>query len=334
MEFKPISKKNISLERQDSSQGLLIVQSANECIQKAKNQPIPLKLCGNFWFEGEVCILFADTNVGKSIFAVQVADNISRGNNEGVFQTETQPQKVLYLDFELSIKQFEKRYSIEWENHYLWDNNFLRVEINPDYLDFTVFETQLFGEIEIQIVKNQSKVLIVDNISFLSMESNESSKSALPLMKYLTKLKNQFKLSLLVLAHTPKRLNPSNPMTINDLSGSRQIANFADSVFCIGKSSQGASIRYIKQLKARSCAMTDEVWTCELSKPHSFLGFEFISNDYEQKHLKPKKEAEEEMKSIIVSMKAENPEVSMSKIADELGVHKMKVKRMIDKYNL
>jgi len=334
MEFKPISKKNVSVERQESLQGLLIVQSANECIQKAKSQPIPLKLCGNLWFEGEVAILFADTNVGKSIYAVQVADNISRGKNEGVFHTETQPQKVLYLDFELSIKQFEKRYSVEWEKHYLWDDNFLRVEINPNFSDFTIFETQLFAEIEIQIIKNQSKVLIVDNITFLSMESNECSKNALPLMKYLTKLKNQFGLSLLVLAHTPKRLNPSNPLTINDLSGSRQLANFADSVFCIGKSNQGASIRYIKQLKARSCAMMEEVWTCELSKPYNFLGFEFISSDYEHSHLKPKKEADEEMKNTIISMKAENPEVSLGTIAEALSTNKMKVKRMIDKYSL
>jgi RecA-family ATPase len=334
MDFQPITKQNSFPIQQEVQRGLLLVQSANQCIENAKGQAIPLKLCGELWFEGEVSILFADTNVGKSILAVQIADNISRGMGEGVFFSEAPPQPVLYLDFELSDKQFEKRYSMEWEHHYRWDNHFLRVQINTDFSDFENFEKQLFKEIEANIKKNNCKVLIVDNITFLSMESTENSKNALPLMKYLTKLKNQFGLSLLVLAHTPKRLNPSNPLSINDLAGSRQLANFADSVFCIGRSNQGTSIRYIKQLKARSCAMMEEVWVCDLSKPYNFLGFEFLNTDYEHNHLKPKKEADEEMKTMISTMKAENPDVSLGTMAETLGTNKMKIKRLINKHNL
>jgi predicted ATP-dependent serine protease len=334
MDFKPITRQNTIPKQQEVKEGLLLVRSANQCIENAMRQAIPRKLCGELWFEGEVCILFADTNVGKSILAVQIADNISRGIREGVFHSEAPAQYILYLDFELSDKQFEKRYSLEWEHHYQWDNHFLRVQINANFSDFIEFEKQLFAEIEASIEQYGSKILIVDNITFLSMESNESSKNALPLMKYLTKLKNQFGLSLLVLAHTPKRLNPSNPLSINDLAGSRQLANFADSVFCIGRSNQGTSIRYIKQLKARSCAMMEEVWVCELSKSYNFLGFEFLNVDYEHKHLKPKKEADEEMKTMISTLKAENPDVSMDTMAETLGTYKMKIKRLIDKHNL
>ncbi len=50
------------------------------------------------WHEGEVCCLFADSNLGKSIFAVQMADEIARDQN------------VLYVDCELSDKQFQLRY--------------------------------------------------------------------------------------------------------------------------------------------------------------------------------------------------------------------------------
>jgi hypothetical protein len=334
MKFQPITKQNSVPKQQEVEGGLLLVRSANQCIENAKSQPIPLQLCGELWYEGEVGILFSDTNIGKSILTVQIGDNISRGIREGVFHSEAPPQYVLYFDFELSDKQFEKRYSIEWEYHYQWDNHFLRVQINANFSDFVEFEKQLFAEIEASIQKYGSKILIVDNITYLSMESNESSKNALPLMKYLTKLKNQFGLSLLVLAHTPKRLNPSNPLSINDLAGSRQLANFADSVFCIGRSSQGSSIRYIKQLKARSCAMMEEVWVCDLSKPYNFLGFEFLNTDYEHNHLKPKKEADEEMNMTISAMRAETPDVSLATMAEALGTNKMKIKRLIDKHNL
>jgi AAA domain len=315
-------------------QGLLRVRTANACINDAKNQPIPQSLCGNFWFEGEVSILFADTNVGKSILAVQSATNISGGYDSGIFGCNTPPQKVLYLDFELSDKQFEKRYSVEWQNHYLFDSNFLRIMINVDCTDFEDFEKQLFIEIEEIIEREQSKVLIIDNITYLRMQSTESGKEALPLMKHLVQLKNKFGLSILVLAHTPKRPNPVNPLTVNDLAGSRQLANFADSIFCIGKSVQGIDIRYIKQLKARSCGVQEEVLVCELGKPYNFLGFEFLNEDFEQNHLHNKNEADEKIKAIIIEMKAENKEVSLNTIAEKAGTNKMKIQRMIKRHNL
>jgi len=49
------------------SKGLFTVKTANRWIEQAKTRPIPQMLFSEFWFEGELCILFADTNLGKSI---------------------------------------------------------------------------------------------------------------------------------------------------------------------------------------------------------------------------------------------------------------------------
>jgi predicted ATP-dependent serine protease len=336
MEFKPIEKKVIQeiAPIPEGKQGLLVVRTANACINDAKNQAIPQSLCGNLWFEGEVCILFADTNVGKSIFGVQSADNISNGNNTGVFSSNAPAQKVLYLDFELSDKQFEKRYSLEWKNHYLFNSHFLRVMINVGFTDFENFEKHLFESIEVNLIKEQAKILIVDNITYLRMQSTESGKEALPLMKHLIQLKNKFGLSIMILAHTPKRSNPINPLTVNDLAGSKQLANFADSIFCIGKSSEAEHLRYIKQVKARSCGVSDNVMVCELDKPRNFLGFTFVREDKESNHLKTKNEAEEELKEMIISLKSDKANISLRDIAKELGVNHMKVQRLCEKYNL
>jgi hypothetical protein len=76
--------------------------------------------------------LFADTNVGKSILAVQIADNVARGEAYGLLCCETKAQKVIYFDFELSDKQFEGRYSEKnndyFTNHYQFSENFYRAE--------------------------------------------------------------------------------------------------------------------------------------------------------------------------------------------------------------
>lgn len=54
-------------------------------------------------------------------------------------------------------------------------------------------------------------------------------------MIHLNNLKKRYGLSILVLAHTPKR-SMECPITSNDLAGSKRLYNFFDSVFAIGKS--------------------------------------------------------------------------------------------------
>src|SRR5260221_3190485 len=92
---------------------LFRLKPASEWIESAKTKPAPRQLFGEFWSEGEFAILFADTGMGKSVLAVQLAELIARGPAGGVFPTTSKPQRVLYLDFELTEKQFELRYCDE-----------------------------------------------------------------------------------------------------------------------------------------------------------------------------------------------------------------------------
>ena len=129
---------------------LLEVKTANKWIEQASRRPIPRMLFSEFWYEQELCILFADTNVGKTILAVQIADSISRGQSIPGFKLETKAQKVIYCDFELNDKQFQSRYSRNYEYPYQFSDNFLRVEINPDadFPEDASFEFALSNAIE------------------------------------------------------------------------------------------------------------------------------------------------------------------------------------------
>ena len=73
-------------EAKKQNKGLLKVKTANKWLEQAKTTPIPEMLFGEFWHEGEICILFADSNLGKSILAVQIADSISKGDHIPGFQ--------------------------------------------------------------------------------------------------------------------------------------------------------------------------------------------------------------------------------------------------------
>lgn len=322
------------LKKQDETSGCLIVKPANTWIEEAKLRPIPKMLFGEFWFEGEVSVLFADTNVGKSILAVQIADSISRGKNIEGLKLEVDPMKVAYLDFELSDKQFEKRYSDNYTNHYTFHDNFLRAEINPEMelpKEFDTIEDYLNQSFSSVILNNDAKVLIIDNITFLKSD-NERAKDALLIMKHLKMLNRTYGVSILVLAHTPKR-NSANPITKNDLAGSKMLMNFCDSAYAIGESASEPDIRYLKQIKQRNTEKIyhdNNVIMCRITQPHNFLKFEFIGYSSEIEHLSrvEYKDIEDRDTSI---MELKEKGLANTQIAKELGISEGTVRNRLKK---
>lgn len=313
--------------------GLFTVMPASSWIEQASQRPIPKMLFGEFWFEGEVCILFADTNLGKSILAVQIGNSISKGEQIPGFPLEANKQTLLYFDFELSDKQFENRYSIQFQNHYQWDDNFLRVEINPDSSipENVSSEEFLNYSLEQSIIQTGSKVLIVDNLTYLKNET-EKAKDALPLMKHLKALKRKYGLSILALAHTPKR-DLSKPITKNDLQGSKMLINLCDSSFTIGESQKDSSLRYLKQIKVRFKEFqfdSENVCVCQISKPFNFLQFEFLAFETEREHLK---EVSEKDKGQMVAEALELKKQGWTnvRIADHFSVSEGTVRKWLKK---
>jgi hypothetical protein len=255
---------------------------------------------------------------------------------------ETEKQPILYFDFELSDKQFENRYSLNFEQHYNFDNNFLRVEINSDasVTDAKSFEDYLNHSLERSITETGAKVLIIDNLTYLKNET-EKAKDALPLMKHLKALKNKYGLSILALAHTPKR-DLSKPITRNDLQGSKMLINFCDSSFSIGESNTDKSLRYIKQIKQRNTEQiydAENVCVCKIDKPHNFLLFEFVDFGTEREHLKQISEGEKtEIENSIKELMQAEPTLTAYAIAKRLckdeskfNSFKVKVSRIVNK---
>lgn len=319
---------------------LFKIQTATQWIDEAKTRPTPKMLFSEFWHENELCILFADTNLGKSILAVQIADSISRGKAIPGFRLEAQPQKVLCFDFELSDKQFENRYSKDYRDHYTFSENFLRAEIDPSATvpdTFDGFEAFLNHSIEQAIRKTEAKILIIDNLTYLRNDA-ERAKDALPLMKDLQALKKKHSLSMLALAHTPKR-DQSRPITLNDLQGSKMLMNFCDSSFAVGISAQDKNVRYLKQIKVRATENiydAENVCICQVVKPDNFLLFEFLSYGREADHLRQQTDTDQE--NLIARVKyLRGPDggcKSYRHIGEELGISHMKVKRILEQSNM
>lgn len=297
--------------------GMFNIKTANQTLQEAFARPNPKSLWRSLWYEGEVCCLFSDSNAGKSLYSVQIATEIAK------------TQRVLLFDFELSDKQFQLRYVDEQNCLFQFPKDLYRVEINPDLISSDDFESSLINNIEESAIKTGAKVLIIDNLTYLCIAS-EKGESAGNLMMSLMALKRKHNLSILILAHTPKRAL-SNPITQNDLAGSKKLFNFFDSCFAIGKSAKDANLRYIKQIKCRHGNFSydaDNVIVCAIEKVGAFVQFVEIGYSAEKEHLKEQTETDadnmiEQAKALSALGKTQRD------IAKELGISLGKVNKLL-----
>ncbi len=304
-------------ENVPTQSGMFTVRTANRTIQEAANRPDPIPLWLTLWYQGEVCCLFADSNLGKSIYAVQIASSIA------------EKSKVLYFDFELSDKQFQLRYTNESTGalHH-FPANLYRVEIACDcQYPEGGFEDAIIMGIERLALEAECRILIIDNLSYLCMTS-EKGEDAGRLMSRLMELKRKYGLSMLILAHTPKR-QLNMPITQNDLAGSKKLYNFFDSVFAIGKSAKDENLRYIKQLKVRYGNFeydSGSVIVCTIEKNDDFLQFVTVGYASESAHLREITEEERaRLKSEVKELHSQR--MSYREIASKLGISKTTAER-------
>ena len=246
--------------------------------------------------------------------------------------TVGEPLKVLYIDFELSPEQFKMRYTDSRHGLHHFGENFIRAEFNPagdNPLLYDRYDAYVRQKIEEALTATRAQVLIIDNITCVGNQTGNAA-GALPLMKNLKALKAKYNLSVLVLAHTPKR-NQYRPITVNDLQGSKMLINFADSAFAIGQSHTHPATRYIKQIKQRNTSNdygADHICLFRIIKQQSFLCLEFLGYDAEQAHLQKNGTAlADEIKQQVAQLSQQG--LSTRQVAAHLKISATTVKRVL-----
>jgi len=283
---------------------ILRVQPMNEVLKEGALRQSGRMLIGNLIKENEVVILFGDEGTGKSILAFQMADSISKGhslfNIEGNhFPNQCPPQKTIFYDFEMEANELFDRYS--WDGQpYQFDDNFYRSSINPEFLDFENADELIINEIQSTIEIYQPKFVVIDNITYITSESQDPS-IATRVMKRLLALQKRFQLTILVIAHTPKR-DPSLPIESRHLAGAKSLSNFSKSIIAVSHSKKDPDKRYIKHLKCRNGRKihdADNVIEAVIVNESKRIEYEFYGYSAEKEHLEVV--ASEESKSLIIS---------------------------------
>jgi hypothetical protein len=308
-------------------------------IEAAADRPELPKIFGEFWLKTELCILFADSGKGKSILAVQIADSITRGVPVAPLALEVPPQKVLYMDFELSHTMFLQRYSRQFPGKpldiYPFSPEFRRAvpSMDPYYPGtYDSFGEYMFESFIERLKRSKAKIIIIDNITFLTRRTNTAGAGAVRFITGMKILRQEHGLSILVLAHTPKR-RYSRGLTVNDLQGSKMLSNFVDNVFAIGDSCLGEDIRYLKQIKPRNTELVygaSNVCIYRIRKKGNFLGFEHTGFSRERDHRERPSISRERGAIMREVQQLSETGLCMREIAERLGISKTTVSRYLN----
>lgn len=286
------------------------VASMNEYLEKAKALPPLVVLYPNIVLEGDLCIIFGQSGIGKTIFAMQVARDIA-----------AKGKRVLYLDFEMSERQLALRY-----NTPNFPPTFFRAELKTDRL-----VEDILVEIKNAALENHAEVIFIDNITALG-QSLDKGMEAGTLMTSLNALKKEHGWTLVVLNHVPKRYSGAMPLSLEAIQGSAKLNQLVDDAIGLGVSSKDHSVVYVKQCKWRNGEMelyADHVAVYERTKDElGNLGFSFRDYGSERELLAVDTENNlEGMMSNVSTLHEQG--YTQQQIADQLRISQSKVSRIL-----
>ena len=246
-----------------------------DVMDEARSQHPLRQLCSSLIYEDDLCMVFSDTNVGKTLLAMDIAAMIASGEDIEPYHCDTKPQKVLYIDCEMSQGQLFHRY----ENR-LFHENLIRATLS-DKMDPAMAQDFAVDAIQQYCTETGCRVVFVDNITALG--STVDVEDATDIMLNLKKLTKEG-ITVVVIAHTPK-IETNQPLVKESMGGAKVLANLCDSIIGIARTRQG--YRYVKHLKTRMVKDTTD--NSELDyftiSEEPYLHFQYEGRETEQKLL-------------------------------------------------
>ena len=291
----------------------------NDYLKEGLKMDPPKELCPHILVEHETTILFSGPGVGKTVLGTQIA-----------FELAEQGMRALYFNFELSNQQLALRYPNK-----VFPNTLYHASIDYTKMHDVTDQNLILPEIERLAVERNIELIIIDNFTNLCINSKEAAEAGNIMVKLLA-MRMTHNWTMLILAHVPKR-KQGDPLTIDDLAGSKLLSNLADNVIGFNKSKKDKNMRYLIQLKYRSLPIEldfKNVQELTLTSSDGWLHFEYGGYDEERAHLPRSRDEKAELERDIVKELKQPNGSSYREIADKLGTSLSMVQRVAKSNNL
>ena len=317
-----------TMQKETLRGGALVSQNMEDVMIDALKETDQQKICGDFLKTGDIAIWFAAQKTGKSIFAVQVADAITRGKAlfNGLLPNEVGEQKVAYFDFELSKRNYKKRYVDQSNKPYPFSKkNYIRKSIDKDFYEYDKLPELVMADLERCIISDNPDVIIIDNITFLSAGGTDDGEKSKAIMQNIKRLKDRHNKTVLVLAHAKKYVDHTRPLSEEDMFGSSMIGNFCTTMVGMRRSASLEKVIYFKQCFDRDIELSfDEknVILTYIEKTGAMVGFHLHNSDAptspEAEHLRAFKDATNEADSLSEMIRLKKEGKSLRDIAEAI----------------
>lgn len=325
--FKSLGRKkdNSNVNDEDSKPRFLQAQkkepkiaTLNEIGRTCESDAIPLM--GDFFYSGDIAVLFSITNNGKTMMGLQIAKDLAEGTTSLIVPDSPQPKKqnVLYYNFEMREEQLHKRY-FSHDPHATYPEN---LEIYDCKSAITTVN-KLLDDIAVRAESfTTDTTIFIDTIKdvcpvIYAKEANQVIASLRTIIEN-AKSMNGVRLTVVLLGQANKK-KPWDPLELDDLSGSFNFAGLADSVFAIGNTHMGKKIRMLKMLKGRNDGIRDSVILLK-TEVTPYLHMEYFDEIDENDALpeQPKAKKGNQRNSRPDVQQTEAADVNTSNIPDDL----------------
>jgi RecA-family ATPase/uncharacterized protein YdhG (YjbR/CyaY superfamily) len=257
--------ENQTIENSLISSNGLHFHSIEDLILRSQNEP-PIPTLYSGIKIGSFGFIFGPSKSGKTTFAENMAMSIASGQ-EKFFNKPLigGAKKVLFISMEeywqprteRNAKQLDHLQSALNSNYCSVDEKFPRL-INAK---------EDWELLKMHIKESNAEIVFIDSLSRLYSGCIEESSLAKELLLKLRELTNEYKITLIIIHHTPKQVG--KPLTIDSMAGSRVLAQEAD--FMIGISRTPDGTRYMKEVAFRYAQENDETVTTFVINSNAWL---------------------------------------------------------------
>ena len=214
---------------------------------------LPIPIVDSLLYEKDILGIAGSTNVGQSVFSLQLSTCIAMGVPFMTFNIP-KPKRVMHVQFELKDEGFARLIKVTSqtlleqcpvEAHRFEENCVFLSSGQRDLF------TDKYDAIEANLRHTAVDVLVIDNLNTSVGVDVSKNEMAMEVLRKLINLKQKYNLSIIMVSHH-KKIDVPAPIDISQMLGGSAYTNSLDFICQLANTKRAEGIKVMKITKVRA----------------------------------------------------------------------------------
>ena len=214
---------------------------------------LPVPIVESLLYEKDILGIAGSTNVGKSVFSLQLSTCIAMGVPFMTFNIP-RPRKVMHVQFELKDEGFARLIKVTSqtileqcpvEAHRFEENCVFLSSGQRDLF------TDKYDAIEANLRHTDVDVLVIDNLNTSVGVDVSKNEMAMEVLRKLINLKQKYNLAIIMVSHH-KKIDIPAPIDISQMLGGSAYTNSLDFICQLANTKRADGVKVMKITKVRA----------------------------------------------------------------------------------